>query len=234
MPRILGALAVAYVLEKTSFPLGFVFSFSAAAILVFLSWAFLALTREPAVYSNKPRISQLQYLRSLREVVRKDQNFLNDLLAQIVFSLSGMAAGFLAVYAVQSWNLPDSYAGGFVIAMQVGQALANLFFGFLSDRKGHKLSLEISVLLSTVSLVLAIIAPNPAWFFAVFFLRGALIAGTMISGISIVMEFTGPEDRPTYWSGKYNPGVAAITFDRWFGRSQLPVDVHSFSGHCCR
>ena len=206
---ILGALAVSFMLGKYAFPLGYVFSFSAAAILIFLSWCFLGLTREPAVYSNKPRISQLEYLRSLPEVMRKDRNFVKYLLAQIIFSLSGMATGFLIVYTAKTWNLPDSQAGGFVIAMQVGQAISNLFFGFLADRKGHKLSLEISMLVGTLSLALAIIAPSPVWFYPIFFLRGAVIAGTFISGISIVMEFTGPENRPTY-IGLANtiPGVA--------------------------
>jgi MFS family permease len=130
--------------------------------------------------------------------MRKDRNFMKYLVAQIVYSLSGMATGFLIVYTAKTWNLPDSQAGGFVIAMQVGQSVSNLFFGFLADRKGHKLSLEISLLLSVLSLVLAIIAPSPAWFYPVFFLRGAVLAGTLISGISIVYEFTGAENRPTY------------------------------------
>jgi len=195
---ILGALAVTFVLSKFAFPLGYVFSFTAAAILVFLSWCFLSLTREPAVYSHKPPISQLEYLRSLPEIMRKDRNFMKYLAAQIVYSLSGMATGFLIVYTAKTWNLPDSQAGGFVIAMQVGQSVSNLFFGFLADRKGHKLSLEISLLLNVLSLVLAILAPSPAWFYPVFFLRGAVLAGTMISGISIVYEFTGAENRPTY------------------------------------
>jgi MFS family permease len=120
------------------------------------------------------------------------------LLSQIIFSLSGMATGFLVVYAAQAWNLPDAEASGFMIAWQVGLTLANLFFGFLSDRKGHKLSLEICFLLSALALVLAIIAPSPMWFFAVFFLSGAVSAGTFISGISIVYEFTEAENRPTY------------------------------------
>jgi MFS family permease len=206
---ILGALAVTYVLDKYTFPRGYVLSFAAAAILIFFSWIFLSLTREPAVYSHKPIVSQLDYLRSLPKVMRQDRNFLKYLLSQIVFSLSGMATGFLIVYSARNWNLPDAEAGGFVIAMQVGQTVSNLAFGFLADRKGHKLLLEISILLSTLSLVLAIIAPVPAWFYLVFFLRGAVVAGTFISGISIVLEFTGPENRPTY-IGLANtiPGVA--------------------------
>ncbi len=194
---ILGALAVPLVLEF-AFPLGFVLSFAITAALLFLSWASLSLTREPAVYSSKPAVSQLDYLRSLPDVLRRDHNFRFYLLAQIVFALSGMAAGFLVVYAVQTWRLPDAQAGGFMIALQVGLTLANLFFGFLSDRKGHKLSLEICLLLNALALVLAILAPGPAWFFPVFFLSGAVSAGTFISGISIVYEFTAAENRPTY------------------------------------
>jgi MFS family permease len=189
--------------------LGYVISFTVAAVLIFLSWIFLSLTREPAVHSSKPVVSQLDYMRSLPEVLRRDRNFRLYLLSQIIFSSSGMATGFLVVYAVQVWSLPDVEASGFTVALQIGLALANLFFGFLADRKGHKLSLEICMALSVLSLVLAIVAPSPLWFFPIFFLRGAVNAGTFISGIAIVYEFTDAENRPTY-IGLANtlPGVA--------------------------
>jgi MFS family permease len=207
---ILGALAVPFLLEKFTFPLGYVYSFSVTTVFIFLSWVFLSLTREPAVYSTKPAVSQMNYLRSLPEVLRKDPNFRMYLLAQIIFSLSGMATGFLVVYTVRTWNLPDALASGFMIALQVGLTLAYLFFGIFSDRKGHKLSLEICLLVSALLLVLAIIAPSPWWFFPIFFLRGAVNAGTFVSGISIVYEFTEAENRPTY-IGLANtiPGVVA-------------------------
>jgi len=195
---VLGALAVPFVLDKYTFPMGYVISFSVAAILILISWGFLALTREPAVYSSKPAVSQREYLKSLPEILRRDRNFTLYLASQMVFYLSGMATGFLVVYTVRTWNLPDSQASGYTIAMQIGLALGNLFFGFLADRKGHKLSLEISMILSVISLVLAIAAPMPWWFFLVFFLRGALGGGNFVSGISIVYEFTDAENRPTY------------------------------------
>ena len=49
----------------------------------------------------------MEYLRSLPEIIRKDRNFLKYLVAQIVYSLSGMASGFLIVYTAKAWNLPD-------------------------------------------------------------------------------------------------------------------------------
>ena len=206
---ILGALALPFILERYGFPLGYVISFAIAAGLIFLSWVFLSLAREPAIHSTKPAVSQLDYFRSLPAILRKDANFRMYLLSQIVFSLSGMATGFLVVYSVQAWKLPDATAGGFTVALQIGLALSNLFFGFLSDHKGHKLSLEICMVLSALSLILAILAPSPWWFFPIFLLRGAVNAGTFISGISIVYEFTDAENRATY-IGLANtiPGIA--------------------------
>jgi len=207
---ILGALAVPFVLGKYPFPQGFVISFAIAGVLIFLSWFFLSLTREPAIHNNKPAVSELDYLRSLPQVLGKDRNLRMYLLAQVLFSLNGMASGFLVVYAVKTWNMPDAQASGFTIAMQVGLALANLLFGFLADRKGHKLNLELCVLISILSLGIAIVAPNPLWFFPIFFLRGAIGAGTYISGVSIVYEFTDAENRATY-IGLANtiPGIMA-------------------------
>jgi len=216
---VLGALALPLVLEAYTFPLGYVIAFTVASALIFISWIFIALTREPAVYSSKPAVSQLEYLRSLPAILRRDRNFRMYLLTQIVFAFSGMATGFLVVYSVQTWNLADAEASSFTVALQIGLALANLFFGFLTDRTGHKLSLEICMALSVLSLLLALVAPSPWWFFLIFFLRGAVNAGTFVSGISIVYEFTDAENRPTY-IGLANtiPGVAgalAPLFGGW-------------------
>lgn len=206
---ILGALAVPIILEQNAFPIGYVIAFAIAAVMVLLSWIFLGLTREPAVQSTKPPVSQLDYMRRLPGILRKDRNFRLYLIAQIVFALSGMSAGFLAVYASKTWAMSDAVASGYTVILQVGLAVTNLFLGYLADRRGHKLSLEIALALNVLSIALAIAAPNPWWFFAVFLLRGAVNAGTFMSGVSIVYEFTDAENRATY-IGLANtvPGIA--------------------------
>ncbi len=206
---ILGAVAVPFILARFAFPLGFAISFGIAAVFILISWIFLSLTREQPVISDKAPVSQLDYLRSLPEVLRKDRNFRTYILSQIIFSLSGMAVGFLAVYTVKTWSLPDAQASGFTITYQVGLTLAYLLLGFLSDRKGHKLNLEIGMVLNVLSLFLAFLAPGPVWFFLIFFVRGIVYASFFISAISITYEFTEPENRPTY-IGLSNtiPGVA--------------------------
>jgi MFS family permease len=207
---ILGAVTVKWLLETFEFPMGYVLSFTAAGVLILISWFFISQTREPAVPSSKPPVSQWAYLRTLPAVIRGDANFTRYLVAQIVISLSTMGVGFLVIYPSQRWNIPDSEAGGYIIALQTGQALANLAFGALADRRGHKLIVEIGTLASVIAFGLAFIAPSPLVFYPVFFLRGASLAALLMSGISIALEFSSPENRPTY-IGLANtiPGIAS-------------------------
>ena len=195
---ILGASTVAWLLNKLEFPFSYVWAFAAGAVCIFVSWAFLALTKEPAVEPEGTPPSQKEYLSKLPAIIRSDHNFRRFLIAQIFMGGTNIAIGFLAVYAVQKWNLPDSRAGTFTIAMLIGQSLANLFFGWLADKKGNKIILEICVLATALSVGFAALAPEATWFYLVFFLAGISAAGFFMSGIMIVFEFCKPEIRPTY------------------------------------
>jgi len=195
---VLGAFAAAWLLDRYDFPYGYMLCFAAAAIFIFISWVFLALTREPVQVSQEPAISQREYWRRLPAILHADLNFRRYLTSQVVVALSGMAIGFLAVYAAQRWHLPDSQAGNFTISMLFGQAFSNLLFGVLADRKGHKLVLELSTLLGALAVGLASLAPAPVWFYIVFVIIGASTAGFILSGIMIIFEFSAPDVRPTY------------------------------------
>jgi MFS family permease len=195
---ILGASTVAWLLDRHEFPYGYMWAFLFGTVFIFVSWVCIALTKEPRVDPKHDPISNREYWKQLPKIVRNDLNFRRYLVSQIFIGAGNMAIGFFAVYAVQRWRLPDSQAGIFTIAMLVGQALSNLVFGWLADRKGHKLILEICVLTTALSAGIAAIAPDEIWFLAVFFLSGISAAGFMLSGIMIIFEFCQPEIRPTY------------------------------------
>jgi len=194
----LTAIVASRVLGSYGFPDGYVVCFAAAGLLIFASWAFLAWVREPALSSPPTTGSQRAYWQRLPAIVRQDANFRRYLGAQVVINFSGMAAGFITVYVVQRWLLPDNYAGAFTISMLVGQSLSNLVFGAIADRKGHKLVLELSALLGASAVGLAFLAPAPLWFHLVFVLSGMSVAGFYQSGLMITMEFCAAEIRPTY------------------------------------
>lgn len=194
----LGATGSALILERYPFPQNFALCFLLAFIFVFVSWLFIALTREPPLQSRKPRVSQWEYLRRLPAVLRSDANFSRFLLARVISSLGGMGIGFVSVYAIRHWGLPDGQVGVFTAVMLAAQTVCNLVFGFLADRHGHKLGLELAMMSGALAMAVAWLAPSPGWLYLTFAGIGATTAGFIISGMMIVFEFTGAEDRPTY------------------------------------
>ncbi len=207
---LLAASLSAWFLEEFPFPLNFVYSFSLAALFITLSWVFLALTREPVQPSSIPRQSTGEYIQALPVIVRQDDNFRRFLVGRLLFALGGMGTGFVTVTAVQRFQVPNSTVGLYTLAMLAGQTAGNLLFGLLADRRGHKLSLELSALAGMAAFLLAWLAPEPTWIFAAFVLLGISTGGVIVSGILLVMEFCLPEKRPTY-VGLTNTAVGVIS-----------------------
>lgn len=194
---ILGAMGAAWLLTRFTFPYGFIYAFAIAGLFVLISWGFLSQTREPPVANHEHTVSTVEYWSRLPGIWRGDANFRRYIISQAMLNLSGLAWGFIAVYAAQRWNLSDGKVGEYTIAMLVGQALANLVLGPLGDRHGYKLVIELSNIAAIITAVLCLVARQPIWFFAVFALRGVTNAGFMLS-MMITYEFSSPEVRPTY------------------------------------
>ncbi len=130
----------------------------------------------------------------------------------MLMALAGMAGGFITVSAVERFSVPDRTAGLFTLAMLAGQTVANLAFGLVADRRGHKLPLEIGVLATALASAIALFAPSAAWYYAVFALYGVTNSSTIVSGVMIVMEFSEPVRRPTYVGvANTSVGVAAAS-----------------------
>jgi MFS family permease len=195
---ILGALGLPFLLLISDFRTGFTLAFGVAALCMLVSWGFLLLTREPAIESSLTAPTWLDYLASLPSIVRQDGNFRRFLVSQSLTALSGMSSGFLLVHAVRIGSLNDAQAGAFTVWLQAGLALANLGFGFLADRFGHRRGLEWGLLLNVGSLLLAWLLAAPWAFSLIFFLRGAMSAAQFISGSALVYEFSAAEDRAVY------------------------------------
>jgi MFS family permease len=204
------SLASAWLLKNFSFPTNFVYSFACAGLLITVSWAFLALTREPVQPGRAVRQSTREHLAGLPELLRADPNFRRFLITRALMALGSMGYGFLTVSAVQRWQVADSSAGFFTGAYLAGETCGNLAFGFLADRSGHKRSLELGTLAAVAGYGLALLAPAPGWYFAVFVLLGIVHAAVVVPGILVVMEFAAPDRRPTY-VGITNTGIGLVS-----------------------
>ncbi|HEY4690353.1 MAG TPA: MFS transporter [Anaerolineae bacterium] len=194
----LGAAVSTQLLQTHPFPTNFVYTFAIGAAFITISWFFLSFAREPAHQVDPPVQSGREYWSDISRIPRRDHNFRRFLIARLMLALGGMGGGFVTVSALERWSVPDSTVGVFTAMLLLGQTLGNLVFGFLADRFGHKLSLELGALTSTLAFVLAWLAPAPEWYYAVFVLSGVSLGAVIVSGILVIMEFSEPARRPTY------------------------------------
>ncbi|NLE75635.1 MAG: MFS transporter [Chloroflexi bacterium] len=193
-----GATVAGLLLARFPFPQGFAWCFLIAAGTILVSWVCLAQVREPNYTTAKEPVSLGVYLRRLPAALRSDRNFSFFILNRAANGVGRMATGFFTVYAVTRWGLPDSAAGAFTVLLLLSQALSYLLLGFVADRWGHKVVLEFGTLLAVLALATCLAAPSVVVFYLVFVAWGINTAADTLSGLMITLEFTGPENRPTY------------------------------------
>jgi MFS family permease len=195
---VLGTIGAAWALDNYPFPINFMITFGFAAVFIVISWVFLTMTKEPPDPPNTSTSDKIIDWAKLVQVFKEDDNYRRYIYSAVITALGKMAVGFLTVYALKNWRIPNSMVGLYTTFLIGGQAAGNLVFGWLADRFGHKLSLEITILLNTASLVIAILAKSPQVFYVVFALQGIFLATSFLSGTNIIFEFCDPDVRPTY------------------------------------
>ena len=215
---VVGAYFVGRILVSRAFPGNFALLFFIAFAFVVISWMGLAATREPVSEVTKKADPLIRYLGRVTTVLKRDINYRRYLISKSLVNLGGMSAGFFAVYGTEMFAL-DGRGVGLLTAVLVGtQAVLNPLCGLLADRVGHKTVLAGAAFFVAVAplsaLVIgraagageaagAVISPFavgtvPIGLVITFVLLGTFLAADHTSSLPIILEFSAPEDRPTY------------------------------------
>jgi MFS family permease len=195
---IAGAALAGQFLANWPFPHSYALCFLTSAIFFFISWVGLALNREPESPVVKQHASLTSYLKQLPAVLRRDHNYQVFLVARAISYMGWMASGFFIVFGAQRFQLSGGAVGGMTAALVASTALTNLLWGFISDRKGHKIILAFSALLNALAALAALLVQSAFAFGLVFVLLGAAFGADQVSGLNIILEFCDAEERPTF------------------------------------
>lgn len=193
-----GALAAGYLLENMGFPVNFAVCFMLAFVFVTVSLGCIALTKEPVYPIVKEPSTLRNYLGQLTAITRNNRNYLLFLIATGITSFSGMASGFFTVHAINKLNLSGAEIGRFTAISLFFQTVTNPLWGYWGDRHGHKRVMEAGTVGAILSTFAAAFASSAGHFYVIFGITGASLSAAMISRLSIVLEFSEPEERPTY------------------------------------
>lgn len=195
---VLGSAASAWLLENFIFPNSFIILFGIAAFFISLSWVFLAMTREPIGVVETHDQDWGTYWQDLIRILKEDHNFRRYVISNIIITFGAMGSGFVTISAIQRFDVSDATVGLYTLVMLIGQASGNLILGWMADRFGHKLSLEIGIFATFLAFLLALIMPSPEFYFVVYALLGINLGAGIVSGMLVVWEFCETSRVPTY------------------------------------
>lgn len=200
--ELIGALIAGVVLKAVDFPNNFALLFLLTFVATGISFFFFISTREPDYPIVKKRTKMKDYLSSLPEVLRRNPNFRQFILALIFVQFFVMGNPLYAASAIESLGLNAAEAGlqvGIFTALMLGfQMVGFPIWGNLSDRWGHRKIILLSAGINIAAALIAIIGGHLYLFYLVFILVGISQAANRISLMAIIPEFCSPEDRPTF------------------------------------
>jgi MFS family permease len=196
---VIGAAIAGIILARVVYSLNYALCFLIGFLSFAVGFAFLTMNREPDLSSTiSPPSRKRSSWGRIKTVMGENKNFRNFLTSQGMTYLGSMAFGFVAVYSIQRFNLPDASAAIFTVILIGGGAVGFALWGFAGDRLGYKLVLIYSGLCWVLGLTLLIIASSVVWVFPAFAFMSIANSGHFIGDINIVMEFSSISERPTY------------------------------------
>jgi MFS family permease len=207
----LSAVGAGIILDKLTSPNDFVACFMVAALMLAVSWFFLAQTREPESEPVASINRQGGTWQSMVRILSTDKNFDWFLVARNLAQFGTMGFAFYTVYAVRHLGMDEITVGILTSVLMAAQIIANPLMGWLGDRWSHRLVMSIGLLAAFASSLIAWNAKEPTWFYTVMILAGIAIVGVWTTGLALILEFGQEADRPMY-IGLANTLTAPATF----------------------
>jgi len=193
---IVGVAAAEYagvVLAGLAFPGNFAVLFTAAAVILTASVVPLLWTREPPDQIAGEHRSVRQYLADAVRSAGGDREYAWAVAAIAALSFALAAASFYSTYAVRELGAGTRDVARFT-AITLGSSVVGMpLLGRIADRRGHKLSLEITATCFAVAAVLALFAGSVESVYAV-----TLLSGIGMSGVSVSQNLLLSEFAPTH------------------------------------
>jgi len=199
---IVGVAAAEYagvVLASLAFPGNFALLFTAAAVVLTASVVPLLWTREPPDPIAGEHRSVKQYLADAVRSAGGDREYAWAVAAIAALSFALAAASFYSTYAVRELGAGTRDVARFT-AITLGASVVGMpLLGRIADRRGHKLSLEITATCFAIAAALALSAGSVESVYAVILLSGIGMSGVSVSQNLLLSEFAPTHaDVPMY------------------------------------
>lgn len=206
----LGALISGWMIAHVAYPVNFAIIFALAAVMMTISWVFLALTREPEHAPLPASTAQDSMWRHIRGILGKDANFRWFLVARSLMQLTLIGMNFYTLYALRIFELGPEIIGVLTSVLLIAQTISNPIVGWIGDRIGHRLMLVFGAAAFLAGNTLAITTQDANLLYLVFALAGIGNTVFFTSMLTLTLNF-GQDHNRAYYIGLGNTLIAPIT-----------------------
>ena len=189
-------LAGAFLLEQDALGNGYASVFLLAFAVGSLGLAGVAMTKEPTSSTLRPRESPLAALRGIAPLLREDPAFARFFVARALGSAGRMALPFYIVFAATRMDVTGAVLGLVTTVLMLSSSVANLAWGALGDRFGHRIVLIANLALWTAANAYIPFVTSVAELVFFFVLLGIPSGGFNQAAQNMVLEFGRVHDIP--------------------------------------
>lgn len=207
--QFIASFIVVWALGSTGpeFPTNYalLFGIAAAGLLVSLI-ALTTLIEHPADVTDNIS-AQMKIGAHVRHVLKSDRNFRLIVVARLLIGGVALAIPFYVLHATEVLQVPQDSIGLFLAAQTIGGVIASVIFGAISERRGPRVVVRISMVIAAIppigALVLSSIGVgSPALaqigYVIVFAAMGATDGSMLLGFGSFVLDIAPPSERTAY------------------------------------
>lgn len=230
---ILGGWISIEVLDKVTFPNNFSILFFIGFLIMMSSYFLLMQLVEEDPNPPRKKLKIKEFFAHLPKILKSEVNYRNFLIADALIIIAIISNAFIAVYAIEKFSLPESYAGIFTIIVMISMMLGSFLFGILADRVGHRINILAAAIFTFAACIIAIISESIFTYYLVFFFSSVVTGILNVSRLPLISELCSENDRPTFVSLTNLvtiPFVLFGLFAGWFAETWGYESVFIFTG----
>ena len=199
---ILGVAVVGPIIGAMAFPHQYVTLFVIGAVVIAVSFYVFALQKEPPTRDLPPQRSMRQHVGHARSIFNQDHRFRKLVVLRGLMMVWLAGTPFYFLFARERFGFHETEIGWCIAAELGGSILANIVWGYISNRIGNRILLVIASVIATllsVALLLFDFGLLPWWlFFGVFAVSASAESSAGTGGINYTLEIVPEGERPTF------------------------------------
>ncbi len=190
-----------------NFPLNYALLIFGAALCLATSSTALLFLVEPASDVSSNVSGQLSIGAHAWHILKSDRAFRQSSIARVLLAIKDLAISFYVVHATQELGIARSTIGLFLAAQTLGGVVGSLILGAISERRGSQLVIRLSMFLSMVPPVMALLmnfvgAANVTLatigYVIVFAAIGATDGSFLLGFLQYILDIAPPVERTAY------------------------------------